>query len=165
MTLADAIAILDREAPDPSHGLPEELFHYISRTTPLVNVDLLIKDENKGVLLSWRDDLFTGKGWHVPGGIIRFKETFEDRIKKVAQLEIGVDHIDHDPAPVAVNQLIIKEKKIRGHFISFLFNCRLPADFIPRNEGLSVRDPGHLKWHESCPPDLLKFHEIYRDYL
>ena len=41
---------------DPTQGLPEDLFLYASQITPLVNVDLLIKDEVNGVLLTWRDD-------------------------------------------------------------------------------------------------------------
>ena len=62
MNITDAIALLDEQVPNPSMGLPDELFHYISRTTPLVNVDLLIKDENGRTLLSWRDDQYAGKG-------------------------------------------------------------------------------------------------------
>ena len=36
----DAIRILDDLAGDPRTGLPEDLFLFISRMTPLVNVDL-----------------------------------------------------------------------------------------------------------------------------
>jgi colanic acid biosynthesis protein WcaH len=39
---------------DPTQGLPEDVFLYASQITPLVNVDLLVKDEVNGV--SWRDD-------------------------------------------------------------------------------------------------------------
>ncbi len=97
MNITDAIAILDRQVSNPSAGLPDELFFFISRTTPMVNVDLLIKDENRRTLLAWREDSIAGTGWHIPGGIIRFKETFEQRIQKVAQLEVGIDHIQFDP--------------------------------------------------------------------
>lgn len=75
MNIIDAIGILDKQAPNPSSGLPDELFFYISRVTPMVNVDLLIKDEDGRTLLSWRNDQYAGKGWHLPGGIVRFKET------------------------------------------------------------------------------------------
>ena len=57
-----------------------------------IYIDMLvqhIKDENERTLLSWRDDQFTGSGWHVPGGIVRFKETMEARLGKVAETEIG----------------------------------------------------------------------------
>ena len=60
-------------------GLPDEVFTYISTVTPLVNVDLLIRNDKGEILLSWRYD-YRRSGWHIPGGIIRYKETFEQRI-------------------------------------------------------------------------------------
>lgn len=165
MDIADAIAVLDKQVPNPSIGLPDEVFYYISRTTPLVNVDLLIKDEKGRTLLSWRDDKFCGKGWHVPGGIVRFKETFETRIKKVAETEIGVVNISFNTTPIAFNQLIHTDFEIRGHFISFLYKCFIPGAFIPENKGLSHNDAGYFMWHDFCPDNLIKYHEMYKKYM
>jgi colanic acid biosynthesis protein WcaH len=164
MDILEAIAFLDKQVPNPSAGLPEELFVYISRTIPLVNVDLLIKDENGRTLLSWRDDQYAGKGWHIPGGIVRFKETLESRVKKVAEIEIGAN-ISFDPIPIALNQLIHPERNVRSHFIAILYNCFLSNTFIPKNEGLSDGDAGYLKWHEFCPDNLIEVHQIYRKYM
>jgi ADP-ribose pyrophosphatase YjhB (NUDIX family) len=164
MNLSDAIAALDRHVLDPSKGLPDDLFYYISRTTPLVNVDLLIKDEKGRTLLSWRNDRYSGKGWHVPGGIVRFKETLESRVEKVAECEIGAV-IQFDPKPFVINQMIHQERDVRGHFISFLYKCFLSGTVSPNNEGLSVGDEGYLLWHERCPIDILPPHEIYRKYI
>lgn len=164
MNLSEAISYLDQQVADPSEGLPEELFLYVSRITPLINVDLLIKDEKGRTLLSWRNERYTGVGWHVPGGIIRFKETLETRIKKVAETEIGVD-LSYNPIPMAINQLIHPRQNIRGHFISVLYQCFLGSTFIPRNIGCSSNDNGYIAWHETCPDPLLSFHEIYRNYI
>ena len=70
-------------------GLPEDVFRLVSQLTPLVNVELLINDKNKGTLLTWRHDEFYGPDWHLPGGIIRFKEFAATRIEKVAMSELG----------------------------------------------------------------------------
>jgi len=164
MNISEAIAILDKETVNPQAGLPDEVFRFVSRITPLVNVDLLIKDDLGRTLLSWRDDQYSGTGWHLPGGIIRFKEAMETRVKKVMESEIGVE-IKFDPNPVAVNQMINKGWDIRGHFISILYSCSLPSTFAPENKGLKETDPGYLKWHKICPENLLKFHEIYKKYL
>ncbi|MFZ2656840.1 MAG: NUDIX domain-containing protein [Victivallales bacterium] len=164
MSVSEAIAILDKQVPNPCLGLPDEVFYYISRTTPMLNVDLLIKDEKERTLLSWRDDQYAGKGWHIPGGIVRFKETLETRIMKVAENEVGA-HVDFDPAPMAINQIILTESNTRGHFISILYKCYLPATFIPDNKGLPNTAAGYLMWHESCPVDLLKLQDIYRKYI
>ena len=61
-------------------GLPENLFLLISSLVPIPNVDLLITNEKNQILLSWRDDEFYGKGWHIPSGCIRFGVTLQQRI-------------------------------------------------------------------------------------
>ena len=70
--------MLDSWALDPNGGLPEELFLFVSRLVPMVNVDLFISDDQGRVLLTWRDDEIFGAGWHIPGGMIRYKETAQD---------------------------------------------------------------------------------------
>ena len=163
MNVHEAIEFLDKQIPHPSSGLPQEVFLFISRITPMVNVDLLIKDENGRTLLSWRDDQFAGTGWHVPGGIVRFKENIETRLLKVAEKEIGAI-VEFDPVPIAINQIILSHNT-RGHFISILYKCFLSSNYIPKNTGLSNNDVGYLKWHNSCPMNLVKVHEIYRSYI
>ncbi|MBA4388987.1 MAG: NUDIX hydrolase [Verrucomicrobia bacterium] len=164
MNRADAIALLDQQVPDPSSGLPDDVFYYISRTTPLINVDLLIKDEKGRTLLAWRDDEYSGTGWHVPGGIVRFKETLEARVRKVAETEIGAE-VEFDPVPLAVTQSILRERRIRGHFVSVMYRCFLSGTFAPGNKGLSSNDAGFLMWHESCPANLVECHDVYRKYI
>lgn len=165
MNPEDAIKILDAYIKNPRNGLPEDVFYFISRNTPLINVDLLIKDETGRSLMSWRDDKYSGTGWHLVGGIIRFKETMEARVKKVGESEIGVTDIVFDQDPIAINQIFNTTYENRGHFISILYKCSLPSSFVPRNNGLKETDPGFVKWHETCPQNLLKFHDIYRKYL
>lgn len=140
------------------------MFHYVSRTTPLVNVDLLIKDEKGRTLLTWRSDKYCGKGWHIPGGIIRFKETFETRLRKVAETEVGAEVL-FDPVPLAVRQCVNRDRAVRGHFISLLYRCGLPSSFVPANGDRSPATPGFIKWHDSCPADLLEVQEMYREYI
>jgi colanic acid biosynthesis protein WcaH len=112
--LSAAIRQIEDIADTGETGLPEELFLFVSRVTPLINVDLLIQDQRKRTLLTWRDDRFYGPGWHVPGGIIRYKETAADRIRSVARQELGVE-IDFDPSPIFILESIAPERKDRGH--------------------------------------------------
>ena len=163
-TVTDAVQILVDAVPDPNTGLPDEIFYYISRTTPFINVDLLIKDAQGRTLLAWRDDEHAGTGWHVPGGIIRFKETIEERIRQVSLREIGT-LVDFDPQPLAVNEMIHHDRDLRGHFISLLYSCRLDGAFVPDNRGRKPTDAGYLAWHDSCPENLIVFHRIYSQYL
>src|SRR5262245_58107346 len=89
--LKHTIATLESTLGDPRLGLPEDLFLFVSRLVPLINVDLLIQDGHGGTLLTWRDDEFFGSGWHVPGGIIRYKEAAADRIRACAREELGAE--------------------------------------------------------------------------
>lgn len=144
-------------------GLPEELFLFATEITPMVNVDLLIKDKEGRILLSWRDDKFYETGWHVPGGIVRLKESFEDRIKKVAKNEIGCDSIEFYSRPIDIVSIVCPEMKQRGHFITFIYECRLPKGFEVHNE-MMEREAGYLKWFDACPDNILKVHEFYKKY-
>lgn len=164
MDTKQAIAALEKAVPEPALGLPDDVFFYISRVTPMINVDLLVKDKAGRTLLAWRHEQYWGRGWHLPGGIVRFRETLETRIRKVAGTEIG-SSVDFEPVPLAVNQLINHQRRTRGHFISLLYSCRLPAGFTPENKGLAVTDAGYLRWYEACPDDLFKTQEIYRKFI
>ena len=164
MDLHLAIQTLEKTIENPRIGLPEDIFFFISRLTAMVNVDLLVRDKHKGILLSWRDTVFSGAGWHVPGGIIRFKESLEERIKQVALSELGTQ-VEYNPVPIAINQ-IEKSHKTRGHFISFLFNCYVSDDFIPDNSSRKPTDSGYLQWHQNCPDNLIKVHDrLYREFI
>jgi ADP-ribose pyrophosphatase YjhB (NUDIX family) len=157
-------AELDAWAGAPGNGLPHEFFLFLSRLTPLVNVDLLIHDSALGTLLTWRHDETYGPGWHVPGGIIRYKETAESRIRLTARLELGAE-VEFDPSPAAVEQAIHPERRERGHFISLLYRCRLlgaPAAHL-RYEGCDPQ-PGQWAWHSVCPPDLIADQAHYRRF-
>ena len=150
---------------DPSIGLSNDIFRFISQVTPLINVDLLINDPAKGTLLTWRDDEFYGPGWHVPGGIIRFKEPAETRIMKVAESELGIT-VTFEKKPIEVNEIMNKNRNIRGHFISLLYSCKLTSslseEFFFRQENPTN---GYWQWFKDCPDNLIYQHEIYRQHI
>jgi len=162
--IAKAIGTLVDAVPNPNAGLPEPIFYYISRTTPLINVDLLVKDQAGRTLLAWRNDPHAGTGWHIPGGIIRFKETIAERIHQVALKEIGVP-VDYEATPMAINEMIHHDRDLRGHFISLLFNCHLDASFVPYNTGRTINDAGYLQWHATCPDNMIIYHDVYKKYI
>ena len=165
LNLRKAIDVLESSIQDPSKGLPEEVFLFISRITPLINVDLLIKNDENQTLLTWRDDVYCDPGWHIPGGIIRHKETFADRIKAVAKNELGAE-VEFNPIPLAMNEVIIKKRRNRSHFISLLYSCRFltqPAEKLRCNGN----SPKHAEWmwHDTPPDNILKVHEMYRNFI
>jgi len=159
-----AIATIEGAITDAREGLPEDVFAFVSRVTPLVNVDLLIKDDRSRTLLTWRDDEFFGAGWHLPGGIIRYKESAAERILACAREELGAG-ISSDREPLLVVESI-GSRETRGHHISLLYRCHLTGNPDTAREARSDRPAsGEWRWHDQCPPDLLEAQRVYARFL
>ena len=165
MDIIEACRFLDEQIQDKTVGLPDEIFYFISRVTPMVNTDLLIKDKNGRTLLAWRDDHYFGKGWHIPGSIVRFKESLEHRVIETARKELATTDIVYKKVPLTVQEIILPNMENRAHFISFLYECSLSADYAICNNGKSANDSGYLAWHDGCPDNLLFVQEPYRKYI
>lgn len=156
---------------DPCNGLGDDLFLFISSLTPIVNVDLLVYNERGRFLLVKRDDEHCGIGWHVPGGCIRFKETFEERIMAVAKQELGIEKIECDEHPFKVFEIIehehrnIENQNERAHFVTLVFKCKVGSDYIIDNKDLSESDAGYIKWFDKLPDDLLRIQDCYRNIM
>lgn len=160
MSIEDAMAAIEVAVPHPENGLPEDVFLFISRLNPLINVDLLVQDDAGRTLLTWRADRHYGPGWHVPGGIIRYKECAEQRIRITAQQELGAG-VEFDPAPLAIVETIGPERE-RGHFISMLHRCRLQGEPAPgQRADVEFPQPGQWQWHEYCPENLIREQREY----
>jgi hypothetical protein len=65
-------------------NLPTPIFRFVTEVSATANVDLLVHDCEKRVLLAWRNDPF-GRGWHIPGSIIRHREDISYCIAACAQ--------------------------------------------------------------------------------
>ena len=72
----------------PINGLGKRLFLIVSQLTPICNVELVIKNNLNKTLLIFRDDGFYGPGWHLPGGIIRFREKVKSSVTHLMYLKI-----------------------------------------------------------------------------
>ena len=156
--LKKAIAEIEPFIQDPHLGLGDDLFQFLSRLTPMVNVDLLIRNDEGEILLTWRSDDYYGPGWHIPGGVVRFKELFEDRISAVAANELGTEVV-FEEIPALVQQTLHTDRDTRGHFISLLFECALKAPPDHRRRYLSgTPKQGEWAWHNSLPPNMIKVH-------
>lgn len=164
MEIKKAINLLESLIKDPSQGLPEDIFLFASRITPMINVDLLIKNEKNQTLLTWRDDGYYLAGWHIPGGIIRYKEKIAHRIQVVAAKEFGAK-LTFKREPLAVNEIMFSFKN-RAHFISLLYQCKLissPDRNLKFKKG--TPKPGQWAWFSKCPDNIIPVHKIYQEFI
>lgn len=162
MNLKKNILEIEKLVKNPKKGLPDDVFYFVGRLTPYINVDLLIKCKNHGTLLTWRDDLYSGTGWHFPGGIIRFKENIQSRIYKVAKNEINIKIKSYN-GPLEINQIIINQKE-RSHFISLLYKCEIGDKELHNLLKLSKKNK-KIRFFKKEPKQLLKWHKIYKKYI
>ena len=160
--LKNLIAELERNVTNASEGLPDEIFYFVSRLTPYVNVDLLIDIPEKGILLTWRDDEYTGDGWHIPGGITRFKENAKKRVDFVAQRELGIK-IDFSKGPVEFNEVIANQKD-RSHFISLLYSCSIDEENLSIINKKILQNPKQINFFKKKPKKLIPWHNIYDNF-
>jgi len=165
MEIKKIIDLLESLIKNPQEGLPEDIFLFVSRITPMINVDLLIKNEQNHTLLTWRDDGYYPAGWHIPGGIVRYKETISDRINAVAKRELGAE-VKFKNVPLAINEVILSSIRNRSHFISLLYECTLIS---PLNKNLKFKKgipkPGEWAWHNKCPKDIISVHQMYGKFI
>ena len=152
--------------PDPENGLPEEIFRAVTRLTPMINVDLLIKNRAGETLLTWREDPFFPPGWHVPGGIIRFLESMHHRMEQVAYLELGT-RIRKKTEVIDIHEFIFPELPYRNHFISLLCKCTLKAQPARHLRWNGCGSPGHgqYAWFSVPPENMMKIHSVWRKWM
>lgn len=151
-----AICLIDKTITSPGQGLPEELFLCVSRLTPLVNVDLLIRNQQGKILLTWRDDEIFGQGWHIPGGCLRLGESFGERILAVSENELGAQAV-FAPTPLAIYETVDNTRPSRTHHISLLFECKLIGPPDQKREYVKASpQAGAWAWHSVCPTKLLQ---------
>lgn len=166
MDLSQHFNAIMRAVGNARQGVTKPVFLFVSQLTPMVNVDLLIKNEMGQTLLIWRHDEFYGPGWHVPGGVIRFKELAETRIHKVAEAELGAAVVAGNN-PLCIHEIMAPHRDIRGHFISMLYRCtlRVQPDPAKKSRNAPPYQNGQWQWHTHCPDNIIHQHEIYRDYI
>ena len=165
MNINQCIDLIEKSLDSPTKGLPENIFLLLSRLTPLINVDLLIKNDQNQTLLTWRraGEIYD-PGWHIPGGIVRYKEKIVERIQAVAKNELNSKVVFSD-TPLAINEIMLKQIN-RGHFISLLYSCKLIHEPDVHLRYLQGKPKiGEWAWHDSCPNELIFPHKIYKKFI
>ena len=74
---------------NPSVLKPEEFLRIVD-ATPLVSIDLIVRNERGEVLLGQRRNRPAQHCWFVPGGRIWKNERVQEALQRIAQRELGV---------------------------------------------------------------------------
>ena len=71
--------------------LPDETFKSIIQHTPLISIDLIVRNEKSEVLLGKRVNAPAKGYWFVPGGRVRKNETLDDAFVRLVREELGIE--------------------------------------------------------------------------
>ncbi|MEG2266451.1 MAG: GDP-mannose mannosyl hydrolase [Acinetobacter sp.] len=71
--------------------LPDETFKSIIQHTPLISIDLIVRNEQGHVLLGERVNAPAKGYWFVPGGRVRKNETLDDAFVRLVREELGIE--------------------------------------------------------------------------
>jgi len=85
----EQLVTLLKKIDNPHNGLPQPIFDALCGVVPFAGCELIVMNKKGELLLTWREDKWW-KGWHFPGGLMRHRETVDERIKKMALHEIGL---------------------------------------------------------------------------
>jgi colanic acid biosynthesis protein WcaH len=79
-----------------SVNLSQHEFAEVVKNTPLVAIDLIVKNKQGQILLGFRNNNPAKDYWFVPGGAIRKDERIEDAFRRVSHNELGIEREIHD---------------------------------------------------------------------
>ena len=129
------LASLIKKIDKPHESLPQSVFEALCGIVPFVACELIVKNK-KGILLTWREDKWWN-GWHFPGGLLRYRENFDERIQKVAWEELGINITNYKFLfPINCSQ------GSRGHSVSLVFLCE--TEMIPKDGKFFKKMPKNI---------------------
>lgn len=71
--------------------IPDETFKSVIQHTPLISIDLIVRNEQGEVLLGKRVNAPAKGYWFVPGGRVRKNETLDDAFVRLVKEELGIE--------------------------------------------------------------------------
>ncbi|MHA5057144.1 GDP-mannose mannosyl hydrolase [Acinetobacter schindleri] len=71
--------------------LPDETFKSVIQHTPLISIDLIVRNEQGEVLLGKRVNAPAKGYWFVPGGRVRKNETLDNAFVRLVREELGIE--------------------------------------------------------------------------
>jgi colanic acid biosynthesis protein WcaH len=121
----------------------------IIKATPLVSIDLVIKNPAKDVLLGKRVNRPAKGYWFVPGGIILKNETINQALKRISEREVGKDLSAIVPHLLGVYEHIYEDNffniaGINTHYVVLAFVITLQHEI----EVKADEQHSELKWWE-----------------
>ena len=121
----------------------------IIEATPLVSIDLVIRNPSNKVLLGKRNNRPAMGYWFVPGGRIFKNETINQALKRISEVELGQDLSTKAPSLLGAYDHIYEDnflnvKGINTHYVVLAFVIALQQEIEVKSDEQHIE----LKWWE-----------------
>jgi colanic acid biosynthesis protein WcaH len=121
----------------------------IIEATPLVSIDLVIRNPSNKVLLGKRNNRPAMGYWFVPGGRIFKNETINQALKRISEVELGQDLSIKAPSLLGAYDHIYEDnflnvKGINTHYVVLAFVIALQQEIEVKTDEQHTE----LKWWE-----------------
>jgi colanic acid biosynthesis protein WcaH len=118
-------------------------------STPLVSVDLIIRNPFQKVLLGKRINRPARGYWFVPGGRIRKNETINQALKRISEVEVGLNLLTKAPRLLGAYDHIYDDNflninGINTHYVVLAFTITLQKEIEVKPDD----QHSDLKWWE-----------------
>jgi colanic acid biosynthesis protein WcaH len=117
-----------------------DLMEVIKRT-PLVSIDLIVKNEQNKVLLGMRKNEPARGFWFVPGGRIMLNERISDALERIARNEVGTEASFRDARFLGVYEHIYREnfalkEGVGTHYVVLAYEIKMsgPVSTFPDDQ-------------------------------
>ena len=143
--------------------LDKNTFSTVIANTPLISIDLIVRDSEDKVLLGKRINKPAQNSWFVPGGRIYKNEKINDAFKRITEDEIGVEIDLHSCIFKGIYQHFYDDNvfndEFSTHYVVLAFELRLT------NTPMTNEQHENYKWFDEN--ELLENDDVYfyvKDY-
>jgi colanic acid biosynthesis protein WcaH len=115
------------------HLSDQDFLEVITRT-PLVSIDLVVRNPKNRILLGFRTNEPAKGKWFVPGGRIKKGENIEDAFQRICLTEIKETHSKSEARLIGVfthihDKNVFLVEGIRTHYVVLAYELRFSEDF------------------------------------
>jgi colanic acid biosynthesis protein WcaH len=141
--------------------LNKDEFAQVVRNTPLVSIDLIIRDPDRRVLVGLRTNEPAKGKWFVPGGVVRKYERLADAFARIVKAEIGLRASIDDAKFVGVHEHLFDtnfsgEEEFGTHYVVLAHELNLDHQ-LP-----IVSDRQHSGFRWMTPAKLISSPDVHR---
>ena len=142
--------------------LNKDEFAQVVRNTPLVSIDLIIRDPDQCVLVGLRTNEPAKGKWFVPGGVVRKYEQLADAFARIVKAEIGLEASIGDAKFIGVFEHlydcnVFGEEDFGTHYVVLAHQLNL----VHRPPIVSDRQHSGFRW--MTPAELLSSPEVHQN--